>query len=230
MVCLWLWKHPCQCSLHKQAVFCLERHPFVWNVMVFYSTCGTSAVQSPLEAATLSISAEPLSPGVCAIHQCNPQQNESHIILIPKTIGNREGDCVRKVVRGDKHNLRKSANRKAQISVIPSTHWHHRISILVESPLLTIACACTCTCLDHDERSHDQFEIPFHQTASCSFLPGWVSRQRKRTDWKDFHHTPHQPKPFLWSKCPLLWSKGLLKMSFSLELRGSAGWPAFCAA
>ena len=164
--------------------------------MVFYSTRGTSAVQSPLEAATLSISAEPLWPGVCAIHQCNPQQNESHIILIPKTIGNRQGDCVREVVRGDKHNLRKSANRKAQISVIPSTHWHHGISILVKSPLLAIACACTCTCLDRDERSHDQFEIPFHQTASCSFLPGWVSRQRKRTDWKDFHHTPHQPKPF----------------------------------
>ena len=30
---------------------------------------------------------------------------------------------MREVVRGDKHNLRKSANRNAQISVIHSAHW-----------------------------------------------------------------------------------------------------------
>ena len=41
--------------------------------------------------------------------------------LILKTIGNRK-EIVREVVRGDKHNLRKSANRNAQISVIHSAH------------------------------------------------------------------------------------------------------------
>ena len=34
-----------------------------------------------------------------------------------------EKEIVREVVRGDKHNLRKSANRNAQISVIHSAHW-----------------------------------------------------------------------------------------------------------
>ena len=33
-----------------------------------------------------------------------------------------EKEIVREVVRGDKHNLRKSANRNAQISVIHSAH------------------------------------------------------------------------------------------------------------
>ena len=33
-----------------------------------------------------------------------------------------EEEIVREVVRGDKHNLRKSANRNAQISVIHSAH------------------------------------------------------------------------------------------------------------
>ena len=39
------------------------------------------------------------------------------IKLILKTIGNRK-EIVREVVRGDKHNLRKSANCKAQISIM----------------------------------------------------------------------------------------------------------------
>ena len=34
-----------------------------------------------------------------------------------------EKEIVREVVRGDKHNLRKSANRNAQISVIHSAHY-----------------------------------------------------------------------------------------------------------
>ena len=34
-----------------------------------------------------------------------------------------EKEIVREVVQGDKHNLRKSANRNAQISVIHSAHY-----------------------------------------------------------------------------------------------------------
>ena len=37
------------------------------------------------------------------------------IKLIPKTIGNRKRDCASGCARGDKHHLRKSADRKAQI-------------------------------------------------------------------------------------------------------------------
>ena len=47
--------------------------------------------------------------------------NETKGTLILKTIGNKKV-IVREVVRGDKHNLRKSANRNAQISVIHSAH------------------------------------------------------------------------------------------------------------
>ena len=42
--------------------------------------------------------------------------------LIPKLL-DIEKKIVREVVRGDKHNLRKSANCNAQISVIHSAHW-----------------------------------------------------------------------------------------------------------
>ena len=46
------------------------------------------------------------------------------MVLILKTIVvlEIEKEIVREVVRGDKHNLRKSANRNAQISVIHSAH------------------------------------------------------------------------------------------------------------
>ena len=43
---------------------------------------------------------------------------------MPKTIGNRKGDCVCEVVRGDKHNLRKPTICNAQISVIHSANKH----------------------------------------------------------------------------------------------------------
>ena len=50
--------------------------------------------------------------------------------------------------------------------------------------------------------SRDQFEIPFcHQATSCprvtswSILPGYLSRNRRRTDKKDFYHAPQHHKP-----------------------------------
>ena len=50
--------------------------------------------------------------------QCAPRWEKA---LILKTIGNRN-EIGRDVVRGDKHNLRNSANRNAQISVIHSAY------------------------------------------------------------------------------------------------------------
>ena len=47
----------------------------------------------------------------------------STLHLMPKTPGKVEKEIVCEVVRVDKHNLRKSANHKVQISFIHSTHW-----------------------------------------------------------------------------------------------------------
>ena len=55
-----------------------------------------------------------------ASHQHLRYLEHSHVLIL-KTI-EIEKEIVREVVRGDKHNLRKSANRTAQISVIHSAH------------------------------------------------------------------------------------------------------------
>ena len=47
----------------------------------------------------------------------------TYYIINTKKLLEIEKEIVREVVRGDKHNLRKSANRNAQISVIHSAHW-----------------------------------------------------------------------------------------------------------
>ena len=41
---------------------------------------------------------------------------------MPKTIGNRKKDIVREVALGDKHHLRKSSDRKAQLSPVSGTN------------------------------------------------------------------------------------------------------------
>ena len=58
----------------------------------------------------------------CASVIPSEQTASSYIILILKLL-EIEKEIVREVVRGDKHNLRKSANRNAQISVIHSAHY-----------------------------------------------------------------------------------------------------------
>ena len=45
----------------------------------------------------------------------SPKKSKKWIKLIPKTIGNRKRDCAWGCARGNKHHLRKSADRKAQI-------------------------------------------------------------------------------------------------------------------
>ena len=52
---------------------------------------------------------------VLVSHKCHSQVSIGHQKLLEI-----EKEIVREVVRGDKHNLRKSANCNAQISVIPS--------------------------------------------------------------------------------------------------------------
>ena len=48
--------------------------------------------------------------------------DREYVIINTKKLLEIEKEIVREVVRGDKHNLRKSANRNAQISVINSAH------------------------------------------------------------------------------------------------------------
>ena len=48
-------------------------------------------------------------------------ENVHNMELIPKTIGNRKKLCVR-LRSGDKHHLRKSADRKAQTSPVSGTN------------------------------------------------------------------------------------------------------------
>ena len=57
-----------------------------------------------------------------------PISKKKGIKLIPKTIGNRK-EIVREVVPGDKHNLRKSANCKAQISTMFGVDTHLYVAI-----------------------------------------------------------------------------------------------------
>ena len=69
---------------------------------------------------------------------------------------------MREVVRGDKHNLRKSANRNAQISVIHSAHY-------------TDLCFCNLQifsgCVCHLEQLHAQSPFLFPIVFSINLIP-----------------------------------------------------------
>ena len=69
---------------------------------------------------------------------------------------------MREVVRGDKHNLRKSANRNAQISVIHSAHC---TDLCVA--ILQIFSGCVC----HLEQLHAQSPFLFPIVFSINLIP-----------------------------------------------------------
>ena len=69
---------------------------------------------------------------------------------------------MREVVRGDKHNLRKSANRNAQISVIHSAHCTDLCFAI-----LLIFSGCVC----HLEQLHAQSPFLFPIVFSINLIP-----------------------------------------------------------
>ena len=70
---------------------------------------------------------------------------------------------MREVVRGDKHNLRKSANHTAQISIIHSAHC----TDLCFAIYLQIFSGCAC----HLEQLHAQSPFLFHIVFSINLIP-----------------------------------------------------------
>ena len=69
---------------------------------------------------------------------------------------------MREVVRGDKHNLRKSANRNAQISVINSAH---------RTDLCFAICRFFSGCVCHLEQLHAQSPFLFPIVFSINLIP-----------------------------------------------------------
>ena len=69
---------------------------------------------------------------------------------------------MREVVRGDKHNLRKSANRNAQISVIHSAHY-------TDFVLCNLQIFSGCVC--HLEQLHAQSPFLFPIVFSINLIP-----------------------------------------------------------
>ena len=69
---------------------------------------------------------------------------------------------MREVVRGDKHNLRKSANRTAQISVI---HFAHCTDFVLCNLQIFSGCAC------HLEQLHAQSPFLFPIVFSINLIP-----------------------------------------------------------
>ena len=69
---------------------------------------------------------------------------------------------MREVVRGDKHNLRKSANRNAQISVIHSAHCTDLCFAILQ-----IFSGCVC----HLEQLHAQSPFLFPIVFSINLIP-----------------------------------------------------------
>ena len=68
---------------------------------------------------------------------------------------------MREVVRGDKHNLRKSANRNAQISVIHSAHY---------TDLCVAICRFSQVCVCHLEQLHAQSPFLFPIVFSINLI------------------------------------------------------------
>ena len=85
-------------------------------------------------------------------------------ILILKTIGNRK-EIVREVVRGDKHNLRKSANCRAQISTMCGVN-DTDLCMLCD---LQIFSGCVC----HLEQLHAQSPFLFPIVFSINYTSKW---------------------------------------------------------